>query len=109
MKKDVKLQWFAMRWDFNKKCVESCNVLAGLLEPLKREVKSGSIYNKSILREWLKTELMYNYWSKTEQEMLVTGLHENNNWEKIDVWKQIEPNLDKITEYINRTCDLKFE
>ena len=29
--------------------------------------------------------------------------------EKIDVWKQIEPNLDLIVDYVNIKCDLKLK
>ena len=50
---------------------------------------------------------MYNYYSKAECEFFVSDLS-GMNYEKVDMWKQIKPNLDNIVEYINIRCDLKF-
>ena len=49
----------------------------------------------------------YYYWSRTEHEILVGGLFKNCKLEKIDIFRQIEMNLDRITEYVNK--ELKIE
>ena len=51
---------------------------------------------------------MYYYWSKSECEFFISDLH-GNDYEKIDIWRQIEPNLNNIVDYINLKMDLKFE
>lgn len=53
---------------------------------------------------------MYRYWSKCEHEVIISGLSSRalEDAEKIDVWKQLEINLDNIVEYVNLKCDLKF-
>lgn len=53
---------------------------------------------------------MYRYWSKCEHEIIISGLSARalEDAEKIDVWKQLEINLDNIVEYVNLKCDLKF-
>ena len=107
--KTSKLKWYVLDWDDNNKKVKPINILEGLAEELAKEVKSGRVHNKSILREYLKTTLMYDYWSKAECEFFISGLSSGNDGEKVDLWKQIEPNLDIITEYVNQKCDLNFK
>ena len=107
--KTSKLEWYVLDWDDNNKKVKHINILEGLAEELAKEVKSGKVHNKSILREYLKTTLMYDYWSKAECEFFISGLSSGDDCEKVDLWKQIEPNLDIITEYVNQKCDLNFK
>lgn len=106
--KTSNLEWYVLDWDENNKIVKPINILKGLAEELAKEVKSGRVHNKSILREYLKTTLMYDYWSKAECEFFISGLF-GDDCEKVDLWKQIEPNLDIITEYVNQKCDLNFK
>lgn len=105
--KKSNLRWYVLDWDDNQNKVVSMNILDGLAEDLAREVRSGRVHNKSILREYLKTYFIYYYYSRAEYEFIVSDLC-NRNHEKIDIWKQIEPNLNNIVEYINIECDLKF-
>lgn len=107
--KTSKLEWYVLDWDDNNKKVKPINILEGLAEELAKEVKSGRVHNKSILREYLKTTFMYDYWSRAECEFFISGLSSGNDCEKVDLWKQIEPNLDIITEYVNQKCDLNFK
>ena len=106
--KNVNLEWYVLRWDFNSKKVINYNILQWRKEDIANEVRRKSIYNKSILREYLKTTFMYDYWSKTECEFYVSDLH-GDEYEKIDIWRQIEPNLDLIVEYVNSKMELGLE
>lgn len=106
--KNVELEWYVLRWDFNSKKVINHNILQWRKEDIANEVRRKNIYNKSILREYLKTTFMYDYWSKTECEFFISDLH-GDNYEKIDIWRQIEPNLDRIVDYVNDCMCLKFE
>lgn len=106
--KNVNLEWYILCWDFNSKKVVNCNILQWLKEDIANEVRHKHIYNKSILREYLKTQLMYNYWSKAEYEFLISDIW-GMDYEKVDVWRQIEPNLNQIVEYVNSKMDLQFE
>lgn len=106
--KNVKLEWYVLRWDFNKKEVVNYNVLADVVEDIAREVRAKHVHNKSILREYLKTQFMYNYWSKTECEFYISDLH-GNDYRKVDIWKQIEPNLNNIVEYVNYQMKLNLK
>lgn len=106
--KNVNLEWYVLNWNYSKSKIINYNILEGLKESIAKEVKSRRVYNKSILREYLKTQLMYYYWSKAEHEFYISDL-QGNNYEKIDMWRQIEPNLDNIVEYINLKMELNFE
>ena len=109
--KNVNLEWYVLRWDRDSNKVTKYNILYNLKDTIAKEVRNKRIYDKSILREYLKTEFMYNYWSKSECEMAVGGLSSKypDEFEKIDMWRQIEPNLDNIVEYVNMKMKLKFE
>ena len=52
---------------------------------------------------------MYYYWSKSECEIQVAGLlaEKEEEFKKIDIWYQLEPNLDIITDYIIKTLRFK--
>lgn len=107
MKVKVKLEWYVLKWDINTNKVVNYNILEGLNNDIAKEVRSGRVYDKSILRSYLKTEFMYSFWSKTEAEFYISDLH-GDEYEKVDIWRQIEPNLDLIVDYINSKMDLKF-
>ena len=106
--KKVNLEWYVLKWDFNSKKVVNYNILQWLKEDIANEVRLKRVYNKSILREYLKTQLMYHYWSKAEHEFYISDLH-GDDYEKIDIWRQIEPNLNNMVDYVNLKMDLKFE
>lgn len=103
--KNVNLEWYVLRWDFNSKKVVNYNILQWRKEDIAKEVRNKSTHNKSILREYLKTVFMYDYWSKTECEFYISDLH-GDDYEKIDIWRQIEPNLNNIVEYVNSKMEL---
>lgn len=102
------LEWYALKYDFNSKKIVKFNVMYGIAELIRKNVKKKTIHDKATLKEFLKREFMYRYWSKCEHEVLISGLFNEDNAEKIDVWRQLEINLDNIVEYVNTKCDLKF-
>ncbi len=106
--KNINLEWYVLSWDFNTKKVVTHNILKNIKDDLIKEIKNKHIYDKSILKEYLKTVFIYEYWGKTEMEMLIGDLF-TDDCEKIDIWRQIEPNLNTIVEYINMKLELNFK
>lgn len=95
-----KLEWYAININTNTGRPELINVLNEstvefTLKKLKRH-KEPLTFN--IVKEELSNTFIHDYWSRTEYEMLVSGLFDENST-KIDVWYQLEPNIDKITNY----------
>lgn len=112
--KNVKLEWYAFRYDWNTHKLVFINVLEGMEEEIAKKVKKGEKDNwKPVtgymsFKYWLKSELMYYYWSKAEHEVEIYDLGDNKHGEKHDIWWQLEPNLDRICEYIINEMELKF-
>ena len=114
--KNVKLEWYAFRYDFSSKKLVFVNVLYGMEEEIAKKIRKGKndkwkpVYNYETFKEWLKGEFMYHYWSKAEHEVVIYDLFDTDDerGEKHDIWWQLEPNLDRICEYIINTMQIKF-
>ena len=107
--KNVDLNCCILLWDVNRHKVVDYNILANPMKvEIATEVKKGKLHDKKSLKRYLKTEFMYRYFSRAEYEFYISDLP-GNYFEKIDAWRQIEPNLNNIVEYINSQMDLKFK
>ena len=108
--KKSNLEWYVLIYDSNIKKIVDINIMYRIAELVGKNVRKKVIYDKKTLKEFLKREFMCRYWCKYEYEIAMSGLSERDfaNAEKIDVWRQIEKNLDNIVEYVNIKCDLKF-
>lgn len=111
MSRDKKLEWYVLRHDFNKKKIIRYNVLKNWEEDLKIARRKKKFDSKETLKEWLRKELMYYFWSKSEHEIAVGGLFSKypEEFEKIDIWYQIELNLDIMTDYIIKEMNFRFK
>lgn len=115
--KNVNLEWNVLRWDFNSKKACKYNVMHNdFPERIAKAIRSpkGSyrhIDNKEDLKEWLKRELMYYYWCKSECEYVIGGLfnHEEKDLQKLDIWFQLEMNLDRIVDYVMKEMNISFK
>lgn len=112
--KNVKLEWYVLRWDSNKKQIVDMNIFYDdFRDELYKEIKNKKINNYNELKERVKRWCMYNYWSRTEYEIGMGPLYPKTEedikqYEKIDVWRQLEKNLDIICEYIIKEMQIEF-
>lgn len=105
------IKYYAMYYDLNAREIRKTNVIQeDILKRLQDMVKKGKIKDRLQFKECLKGEFMYRYWCKREYEVSVGDLHEKDlsKYEKIDVYDQLEANLDVITEYIIREMGITF-
>ena len=111
-KKNKKLEWYAFREDFNKNELVRFNVLGEwFAEELLKRIKSDKINSYEELRDRIGSMLRYYYKSRAEHEVIVTSLFykpDRDKEFKIDVWYQLEKNLDRITEYVMRELKIEF-
>lgn len=111
-RKNKNLEWYAFREDFNRNELERFNVLGTwFAEDILKRIKRDKIDSYDKLKNEIRSELMYHYWSKAEHEVIVRGLHyreDRDNEFKIDVWYQLEKNLDRITEYVMKELNIEF-
>ena len=106
------LEWYVLRLDFNTGKLVKYNVFSKEdVDTIRRLRKLGKIQHPADLREWLKTRFMSQYWSRTEYEMLVSPLFKKTDEQeiKIDIWDQLEPNLDNITKYVIYTLGFRYK
>ena len=110
--KKVNLVWYAFREDFNSHNLERFNVLSGYEEEIKKRIKREKITTREQFKESIRIMLMSRFWGRAEYEVLVSGLFtrdEDKYVFKIDVWYQLEPNLDLIVDYIIKEMKLKID
>lgn len=105
--KNVNLEYYVFYMDFNTRKLVRFNILDGMSELIAKNIRTSvnsynHISDRATLKSFLEREFMYHYWSKCEYEVGVLNLFAKDIKEsiKIDVWYQIEPNLDLITDYI---------
>ncbi len=97
MRKKKELVWNAFYFDFSTGKLETFNVIRDdMIEDVKKAKKKGKD-----IKEAVKSNLMWHYWSKCEWEYTIQDLWGKKEYKK-DVWFQLEMNLDRITEYIER-------
>lgn len=107
MKKNKKLEWYAFMEDFNSNELVYTNVLWSLDTARIKKMKTYDDIKHSI-----ESHLKYRFWSRAEYEVVVRSLIHRPDRDrefKIDVWYQLKPNLDRITEYVIRELNIKFE
>ena len=115
--KNIFLTWYAFRWNSNTKKTVFTNVLYGMEEEIYKKVKKGEkdkwkpVTDYASFKEFIKLKLMCRFWCKAEHETCIGGLfyHTEEYLEKHDIWWQLEPNLDRICEYIIKEMDIKFK
>lgn len=97
---ESKPKFYAMVYEWNEHKIKYTNIiqediLQALEKMIKKEVKRGE------LKERLESLLKYHYWSRAEYELMVGDLFcKEEELEKIDIWFQIEPNVDLILDNI---------
>ena len=101
-KRFPKLEWYALILTPNDKNLEPYNILReDLLKDILKLLKNNPNYTYSDLKEVIRRWACYHYWCKFEYEFDVWTLL-GDRVKKISVWEQIEPNLDRLTEYIKQ-------
>lgn len=102
--KKPELSWKVILHDFNSDKVIKYDVLKNndyLVDRIKKAIKKKEVTKYDELKELVSHILKATYWSRTEYEILVSGLHTRREEpEKIDAWFQLEMNIDNLVEYL---------
>lgn len=99
------IEFKVITWDFNTKKVEYYDIMPYLRRSWEEGHDNFSLTFDSI-KEFILRVSRYQFWSRCQYEVVVTGFPEDGkNSQKIDVYDQIESNLDIITnlflDYLN--------
>lgn len=94
-----KIEWYAFYQEFNSDRLKYVNVIRqSLIDRVKKLIRKNADYGE-IKRE-IDASLMYDYWSKSEYEVIVSNWGGKEFEQKIDIYYQLQPNIDRITEYL---------
>lgn len=99
-KKSMKLSWYVVWHEFNSDEIRWCNIFdnTNVLQGIERFLKKYVDF--PTFKEEMEKTFKFAYWSKCEYEIFVNGWFSKKEPKKIDIWYQIEPNLDLICRYI---------
>lgn len=104
--KNKKLEWNVLLFDWNKKTTINYNIFSfRFIELVNEKLNKDELHNIDELKELILNWSRRKYWCKSEYEILVGDLS-CRALEKIDAFRQIEMNIDRITEYVNKELDL---
>ena len=126
MKTQKRPQFFAIYKNFNSKEFIAYDVLASLFDEIltpRDRINKKSFYiwedagktftfkaipvtTREQCKDFIERHLMYHFWAKCEWEMICVDWPyredsiEQNNPVKIDVWDQLKPNIEVITDLV---------
>lgn len=118
--KGVILKWNVLLSDINRKEIINYNIFGetdSFAKELHKQIKQKKVFDDQSLRAYLRGQFMYRYWCKAEYEIAVGGLDiwwlDNLNeirkrTQKIDAFRQIEMNFDRIVEYVKSKMNINF-
>lgn len=100
--KDVyeNLKFYVLLYDTNSNDIIHYNIFRHSY--IKRYVEKAIKEYKDFdsFKAGLKIEFKHSFWSRAEYELWMCGLRHDAKEYKIDIWYQIEPNIDLIARYI---------
>ena len=95
------MSWYVLIYDFNKHKIISYDIFnnANFMNGLK-DIDFTQSYNDILTN--IDRLSRYCFWAKREYEISVGDAFENdiNKFEKIDVYRQLEPQMRLLTDYI---------
>lgn len=106
MEKNIE-PYYVLNWDFNRKNIEYYDIIPYLIETLEEEKKNDFIVfcdgkepkDFEDFKNYILNASKYRFWSRCEYEILVSGFPPQDKEIKIDIYNQIEHNINVITKH----------
>ena len=95
-----KKSFYVLNWDFNSDELEQYDVLPYFRECYKKLNKNRRPVTVNEWKDFVKNKGMYQFWGRCQYEVIITGWPLQKNKVKVDVWKQIEMNIDVIVSIL---------
>lgn len=95
-------QFNVIYWDFNKENPSPYDVLPYFRRAYQECKKKDRPVNREQWKEFITKKGRYMYWARCEYEVIISQWPPTDKSYKIDIWQQIEANLDLITELLMR-------
>jgi len=99
------IQFNVLWWDVNRKDIVPYDVLPYFRNKYKELKKKERPVTEEQWHEFVKHKGMYRFWGQCQYEFLVSEWPTPVNPEKdkrvkVDIWQQIEPNIDLIVKLL---------
>lgn len=103
------MEWYVLKHDFNANKIIEFNIFnnSKFVDGVAEQLTNFITFNT--FKEKLRKNLMYCFWSKSEYEIAAGSLFSTypDEFEKIDVYSQLLPNLDQLCHYIINTYNIE--
>lgn len=93
-------QFNVIYWSFNEETPTPYDVLPYFRNEYERTKKTERPVTKEQWEKFIKNKGKYMYWARCEYEVIVSTWPPTDKSYKLDIWQQIEANLDLITEIL---------
>lgn len=94
------IQFNVLWWDFNKPEPGSYDVLPYFRREYEKLKKSHRPKTKKDWIMFVSQRGMRMYWARAEYEIIVKQWPPTDKYKKVDIWQQIEPNIDLIVKLL---------
>ena len=95
-----KKSFYVLNWDFNSDKLVHYDILPYFRECYKKLSKAKRPVSINEWKEFIKSNGRYRYWARCEYEIIITGWPQQNRKVKVDVWRQIEMNINIIVDIL---------
>lgn len=97
--KKLNLKWYALIHHYDKEKLDPYNVLyADMVYDVDKVIDETNDYGK--IKEEVSSWLSWMFRSRTEYEWIASQWSGKEFEEKIDIYSQVIPNIDVLTEYL---------
>lgn len=87
-------------WNFNAEAPSPYDVLPYFRDAYKKARKSERPITKEQWKKFIESKGRYMYWARCEYEVIVAQWPPTEKSYKLDIWQQIEWNLDLIADIL---------
>lgn len=100
---EIGLEWYVLRYDINKNDLVYFNIFnyGELVKAINKQLSENFDYDDFV--DFLKSELLYIFYARSQNKIAVGDTIEPHNLEKIDVYDQLIPNIEILADYIMDT------
>lgn len=96
------IEFKVINWDINSERLIHYDVMPYIYSEFEKYRKRKKLAIKDVtfdeLKKFIDSTAKYRYWARCEYEVIVTGWPVSRSKYKLDVYEQIEMNLDNITQ-----------
>lgn len=94
-------------FDFNSRELRYYNIIPYLVKCYYRRPECNRPNSFEEFKKFIKEESKYQWWSRCEYELVITGFPVQDKQEKIDVHYQVLMNIDIITKLLMEEISTK--